>query len=212
MRGESTFKDEQFRDYAEKHLSREVEMLRWTASFLGGFHTATLSSGKIAGAMADAFRESSLESFAMHSRNLIDFLYLRNHYGRDRSTDIVIEDYVGDEVVAETLIPITENLENAKTKADKLVAHLSKERETFGFYQKAWMYSQVVNDLLKALRSVIYEIPGELRSGRFESSVSNSLPLLIDIRLRQYAEEDVKGPGLAMEYGPQYQPDTYSHA
>lgn len=212
MKGENQFDQVQLREYAEKHLSREVEMLRWTGSFLGGFSMAKLSSGRIAGDIAAAFEQSSLESFAMHSRNLIDFLYLRNHYGHDRPNDIVVEDYVGDKVVASKLIPITGMLEGAKTKADKLVAHLSMERETFGYYEKAWMYSQIVGDLLNALRSVVYEIPDHLQSGRFVASLSSSLPLLIDIRLRQHAEEDKRGPGLAIEYGMWYKPDTYMQA
>ena len=93
MKGDSQFDQSQLIEYAEKQLAREVEMLRWTGSFLAAFHTATLSSENIDGEIAAALRQSSLESFAMHSRNLIDFLYLRNHYRRDRSNDIVIEDY-----------------------------------------------------------------------------------------------------------------------
>ncbi len=212
MKGGTRLDDSELRQYAENHLAREVEMLRWTGSFLSAFTTATLSSERIAGDIAQAFRESSVESFAMHARNLIDFLYLRNHYGRDRSNDIVIEDYVGNDAVANRLVPITQLLIDARTKADKLIAHLATERETFGYYQKSWMFSQIAVDLLAALRSVVHDVPARLESGRLLRSVSSSLPLFIDIRLRQYSVDDERGPGLALEYGMWHRPQEYGHA
>jgi len=209
MRGENRFDTEELRQYAENHLSREVELLRWTGSFLNAFSTASLSSERIAGDIADAFQRSALESFGMHARNLIDFLYVRNYYHSDWPTDIVIEDYVSDSVISTKLIPITETLKDARIKADKLIAHLTVERETFGFYQKAWMYTFIAIDLLNALRSIANEIPAPLKSNRFLEAISTSLPLLFDIDLRQYSLEDRRGPGLAMEFGMWYQPDSY---
>lgn len=212
MKSDRHFNHAQLREYAEKHLSREVEMLRWTGSYLAGFSKASLSSLNVSGEIADTFKQSSLESFGLHSRNLIDFLYLRNHYGHYRKNDIVVEDYVGDEIVASKLIPITEMLKDAKIKANKLIAHLSMERETFDYYEKAWMYSQIAVDLLEGLRSVVYEIPKHLRSARFQASISKSLPLFIDIRFQQYSDDDERGPGLAMKYGMWHQPQTNGHA
>ena len=209
MKGENRFSNEQLKRYAEKHLSREVELLRWNASFLNGFFMSELSFSQVAGDIANALRETSLDSFAMHARNLIDLLYLRNHFNGDRSTDIVIEDYLGEDVVEDRLIGITDNLERAKTKADKLVAHLSMQRETFSYYEKSWIYSQVAVDLLEALRSVIYEIPDELQSDRLKEAVSDSLPLVFDLRLSPFAEDDERGPGIAISYGQYYMPDTY---
>ncbi len=202
----------QLRQYAENHIAREVEMLRWTGSFLSSFSKAAFVSVDISGDIAQALRGASLESFAMHSRNLIDFLYLRNHYGRDRANDIVVEDYVGDDTAAKKLIPITQQLIDARIKADKLVAHLSIERETFGYYEKAWMFSLIAVDLLTALRSVVYDIPSELRSGRLLGSVSSSLPLFIDITLREHSVDDERGPGLALEFGMWHRPKEYGPA
>jgi len=212
VKGERRLDKDQLARYADDHLAREVEMLRWTGSFLAAFSTLSLSSRSIEGDIAQAFRESSLESFAIHSRNLIDFLYLQNYYRRARPTDIILEDYVAASVIKDKLIPITALLKDARIKADKLVAHLSLERETFGFYQKAWMFNLIAVDLLEALRSVVDNIPAGFHCARFRRSVSRSLPLFTDIALRQYSEDDERGPGLAMEFGMWHRPNDYGPA
>jgi len=210
LKGEHTLDEVKLQAYLDRHLAREVEMLRWTGSFLKAF--TTLSSEKISGEISEAFQQSSLESFASHARNLIDFLYLKNHYRKDRPTDVVIEDFVSKDVVDQHLIPITEMLLDARIKANKLVAHLAVERETFGFYQRAWMYSQIAPQIFEALKSIVYKIPDNLQSDRLTSAISDSLPLFFDIRLRQHSENDERGPGFAMEFGMWYRPDEYGHA
>jgi len=74
------------------------------------------------------------------------------------------------------------------------------------------MYRQITAEVLDALRSIVYDIPEKLQSDRFKASLSISLPLVIDITLRQYSEEDERGPGLALEYGMWHRPDKYGHA
>ncbi len=210
MKGENRFSNDQLKSYAEEHIAREVELLRWNASFLNGFIYSELSFSQVSGDIAKALKETSLDSFAMHARNLIDFLYLRNHFKCDKTTDIVIEDYLGDDVVKDRLHGITYSLVDAKTKTNKLVAHLTIQRETYSYYEKSWIYSQIAVDLLKAFRSVIYDIPDELQSDRLKEAVSDSLPLVFDLRLIPYAEGDERGPGIAISFGQNYMPDTYS--
>lgn len=212
MNTENNFNPEQLRAYAEKHLAREVEMMRWAASFLNAFSTARLSSHQPAGKIAEALRAMSLESFVIHTRNLIDFLYLGTAYGEPHPTDITISNYLDETTLALKLISITDNLERARDKANKLVAHLSMQRESWGFYEKAWIVSRIENDLLDALRGVVHEIPDDLQSSRLRDALSESLPLAFDLRLLPYAEEDERGPGLSISYGRDYRPDIYGNA
>jgi hypothetical protein len=183
MKGANSFSDSQLRDYANLHIAYEVQMLRLSASVLYAFSAATLRSTKPEGTIVQSISNAFLESFAVHSRNLIDFLYLRNHYKKDRPTDIILEDYVPADAIKLSLPPISRLLIDAKTKADKQVAHLASDRLRYGQVERSWFYGEVFQEITRALRRVAQNIPlGRFPPALLESLSDSLAPILpIDI-------------------------------
>jgi hypothetical protein len=114
------FGDQYLLAYSEEHVVYEFDMFLWLARVCG--------SGARLGAptATDAARLSNvlIESFVVHLRNVIDFLYL----DRPKPTDVVAADFF-DPSVWEGLRPaISATLESARVRANKEIAHLTTER------------------------------------------------------------------------------------
>jgi len=88
------------------------------------------------------FINGLLNTFAVHARNLIDFLY-SGSINKDYATDIIIEDYVDKAVIDKALLKITLLLKDAQTKAHKQVAHLTMDRIQYEKAGKEWQFIEV---------------------------------------------------------------------
>ena len=163
--------DEELSEYADAHLAYELDMLRWSGSILYAYNIAALRGFSLESPLSQPIANALLESFAIHSRNLVDFLYLRNHYKKDRASDIVVEDYLDDRALQRTLPPISELLRDAKKKADKQVAHLACERLRYGVMDKSWMYAEITRELYTAFEQAVSHMP--------VSKVGRLLPTLV---------------------------------
>jgi hypothetical protein len=115
--------DQQLLDYSGEHLNYEIEMFRTTA--------AVLAAGGLARTDGNAY----LESWVIHLRNLIEFLYQDS----PRSTDITAHDFFanpGDWISART--SRTTTIDAAWTRANKEISHLTTERIAGVPPQKMW--------------------------------------------------------------------------
>lgn len=177
MKPPHTLSDSELKAYAEQHLQYECNMLAVTTGILGAL--PPLPSEDI---VSFAVRNGLLNSFAIHLRNLIDFLYSRSK-GKDKQTDIVIEDYIDEAEVARHLLPITPLLDSAIVKANKQVAHLTRERIDFEREGKEWQFIALADQVVKALASIAPYVPGTRISGELKGKLTRtSLTIpLVDI-------------------------------
>jgi hypothetical protein len=105
MKPPNMLTDTELLQCAEEHLLYEIDMLIWSAGIL-----AYLAGHKTEGYLAWAMNNGLLNTFALHARNLINFLYSRPRRS-EYATDVVLEDYVGDQVAASNRPQITRLLE-----------------------------------------------------------------------------------------------------
>jgi hypothetical protein len=172
--------DDNLKDYAEKHLQYEVDMLTWSAGIL-----AFLAKQNNAGQLPWAINNGLLNTFAVHARNLIYFLYSRSK-GKDYSTDLILQDYVDESDISSHLTPISPLLEEALIKANKQVAHLSMERIDYETTGKHWKFIEVTEHIRQSFASIIPYIPAlkmnsELRE---KLSIPNVTIPVVDITMK----------------------------
>jgi hypothetical protein len=168
MKSPHSLTDDELREYAEEHLQYEVDMLCWSAGIL-----AKLAPYKDKGLLPWAINNGLLTTFAVHARNLVQFLYFHSK-GKDYATDIVIEDYVDESTVAKALPPISPLLEEVLTKANKQAAHLTIERIEYDKAGKEWMWWEIVDHVFQALAPIVPHIPSSRISDGLRQKLSRT--------------------------------------
>lgn len=168
MKYPHSLSDDDLKDYAEKHLQDEVEMLTWSVGIL-----AFLAKKKNVSPLPWALSNGVLNTFAIHARNLIEFLYSRLK-GKDFTTDIIIQDYVDERDISLHLITISPLLEEALIKANKQVAHLSMERIDYERLGKRWKFIEVIGHIRHAFASIAPYIPSQKMSKKLRDKLSAS--------------------------------------
>ena len=140
--------DRQLED-ASEHVNYELDMLAATISFL------SKGSGETNQHTWNAY----LESFVIHLRSVIDFLYPPTNHKQD---DILAEDYVTNVAEWNNDRPAKTNLlRDAKTKADKQVAHLTYARVSA---DKDWNWEGISADLNKVVICFFDHLPDGRRT------------------------------------------------
>jgi len=175
MRLPNFLADDELKNYAETHLQYEVNMLSLSVSVL-----ASLARRANTSPLPWLLSNGILNTFAIHARNLIDFLYSRSR-GRDYPTDIIIQDYVGDNEISLHLRPISPLLEKALIKANKQVAHLSMDRIEYERLGKEWRYIEVMGHIRDAFASIAPYVPAAKMSSELRgklSATSVAIPLV----------------------------------
>jgi len=160
--------DGELKAYAEEHLQYEVDMLTWAAGTLAFF-----APHKDKGLIPWTINNALVESFASHARNLIDFLYSRS-CRKDYDTDIVIQDYVAADVLAEVLPEISTLLYEALIKANKQVAHLTLDRIKYEKAGKEWEFIEIVRHIYQAFASIAPHIPNSKISDELRQKLSKT--------------------------------------
>jgi hypothetical protein len=168
MKPPNSLSDSDLKNYAEEHLQYEVEMLTWSAGIL-----ASLVQRKNLNPLPWAINNGLLNTFAIHARNLTDFLYSRSK-GKDSPTDIIIQDYVDMEDITGHLIPISPILEEVKIKANKQVAHLTMERINYEKLGKQWNFIEILRQIKGAFASITPYIPSQKMSKKLKEILSAS--------------------------------------
>jgi len=186
--------DAELLDYADQHIDYELQMLIWTAGLL-----RALGPIKADGLIAWCANNSVMNSFAMHARNLVDFLYSRS-LGSDHPTDIVLQDYVSHLGPQSPLPPITVLLKSVKTKADKQVAHLTLDRIRYEKVGKGWDTVEIARTIAGAFKAVAPLFPETRSSQAFRDLISFPklrIPL-IDAQIQLHELGDPIGVRIAL--------------
>lgn len=184
MKPPYTLSDTELIKYADEHLQYEVDMLTWSSGIM-----AFLAIHKEEGHLPWAMNNGLLNSCALHTRNLINFLFSRTR-GNDHPTDIIVEDYIDSGIVVSSLVEISPLLEEALTKASKQVAHLSLERIKYEQAGKEWKFLDLNKQIRASLASIVPHIPSSRISNPLRQKLGQS-----DVRIPLVDINIIKSPG-----------------
>jgi hypothetical protein len=179
--------DDDLREFAAHHLIYEVEMvaglvwrlLRHQALFLTWDGDANPLMKEI---MDMAGRNADIESFGLHTRILVDFLYDQ----RGKETDAIARDYVNDPSAWQRARPKKpRDLKLVNERVGIEVAHLSYLRSA---PSKDWPYPKIWD----ALRSVLREFVSQVDPDRAGKDVIE--------RMREVLEAPITDPQHALRF------------
>jgi len=115
-----------------------------------------LSSQATSGSM---LHNSVLESFLVHLRNLIDFLYLP----KCKKDDVLAEDYFQDPEVWLKLRPLQGNdLKKAKQRTNKLLSHLTYTRLKMAKSETQWDHISLRSEIMSRIAVFLDNVPKDL--------------------------------------------------
>ncbi len=116
-----------------------------------------LSKGYPPGTMKNAL----LESFALHVRNLIDFLYAEN----PSSDDVYAGDFFPCKEDWVKIRPqITSLLEKVKKRANKEISHSTYSRIEVNQEEKKWRFVEIFQEMGRAFDAFVEKVDEELLS------------------------------------------------
>jgi hypothetical protein len=179
MRSPYSLTDDELKAYAEEHLQYEVDMLTWSAGVL-----AFLASHKDKGALPLVINNGLLNTFGVHARTLIDFIYSRSRKS-DHPSDIIIEDFIDEATLKNNLSGISPLLNKTLHKANKQIAHLTINRIEYGEVGKEWKFIEVAQHICQALASIAPCIPSSRISDNLKQKISRQLEIpKVDISIK----------------------------
>lgn len=147
--------DQELHDYAADHLYYELLMLYETAMRL--VHDPAIQTDWI-------LRNAMIESFTIHARALVLFLYR----SKQRPDDVTAEEYVKDPVAWRAARgPIPPDLQTVIERTGKEIAHLTTGRFPAGDPRKAWSPEPIFRLFFDPLKRFVTDVP----PGRLDSSV-----------------------------------------
>ena len=127
----------QLQEMSREHISYEIQMFVFTASKVR------------AGGMDTLENNAMLETFLLHARCLLDFLYPP---ATPRSDDVLANDFFEDPSILRRALPATLPMSSyLKSRTGKEVAHLTYERLNVTPTQKVWNFGEIHDQLGKAL-------------------------------------------------------------
>jgi hypothetical protein len=127
------------------HIRYELDMLTIVAN--------ALKSG-IAG--KSPLNNSLIESFAIHVRNLIDFIWPNN----PSNDNVISDDFFNDKNIWSNVKPqITGNLNKARLRAHKEIAHISYDRLKVSPENKPWDFITITKEISYAMNLFFNNIP-----------------------------------------------------
>jgi hypothetical protein len=129
--------DQQLLDYSGEHLNYEIEMFRTTAAHLAR------------GGLTRTDANAHLESWVIHLRNLIAFLY----EDAPQSSDVTAHDFFPKPGAWKGLrTQMSTDIQAARTRANKEVSHLTTQRIAGVPLQKMWKTPQLTAEVVDELR------------------------------------------------------------
>ena len=133
---------------ASKDLLYEIDMLDFTAKAL-----LRPSAGK------SRIRNAVIESFAIHARNLIHFLYP----GKPERDEVTASKYFMGRVKWEDVRHvISDTLKSARGRADREIAHLTFGRQKVTLAKKGWPVAEIHRDIFAVLSLFLLRVPDSL--------------------------------------------------
>lgn len=141
------FSDSYLLAFSAEHLVYEVDMFFWMVEVLTRPSVIRATSA----AEATRLNNALIEVFAIHLRNLVDFLYLE----RPQPTDVVAADFCAAGTWEAVKPPITRSLEAARVRANKEIAHLTSQRIAGTPPKKAWDPRALAAEIRPLLQLVV---------------------------------------------------------
>lgn len=135
---------------ALKHLNYEINMLQDTIKFLGKENIPT------------PVEYALLESFAIHARVLIHFLYPSGKIDKD---DVLAWDFfqrMGGKPQDWPDEPVS--FKTARTRVNKEIAHLTYHRQRVKPEDKGWFYAKFGEEILTIVNHFLAAIPPDLEN------------------------------------------------
>lgn len=125
----------------------------------------SLAQGMVSGiAGQGVINNALLESFSIHARALLDFLYAEN----PRRDDVIAEDFLENPDKWHRVRPAkTDTLKKVHSRVGKEVAHLTYARLGLTHEMKQWPFVQIANDLSAALNGFLRIVPRQLLGARW---------------------------------------------
>jgi hypothetical protein len=147
---------------ASKHLRYEYRMFIEIANTLSArrFKDDTI------------IKPALLESFTIHTRNLLYFLYSKN----PREDDVIAEDFLDDQEIWRSKRPKKSDvLENIHCRVGKEVAHLTYARYDVIFEAEAkpWSISEIASEVDQIFRKFIQLVPPRRLSPEMKSAIKS---------------------------------------
>lgn len=133
----AAYTDQQLLDYSEEHLMYELNILQWLVDEIPKTKKGFQLSAYI-------------DDFAVHLRGLTDFLY--STQATARPDDLVAPDFF-DTPASWTPGTVPAKLEEARTRMNKEVGHITYKRKTGMDPAKPWPVSELFNEILPALKA-----------------------------------------------------------
>jgi hypothetical protein len=168
MRPPNSLTDEELMKYANEHIAYEILMLMSADAIL-----RPITPVKHEHWLVYACNCTAMTSYALHARNLIDFLYLRKiniekgRKGEPRS-DVVVEDYIPNEILEAHRPPLTPTLDEARKKADKQAAHLTSDRiAEYTGRKKVWQVQSITRNITTVFHNLASHFPPSKTSDAF---------------------------------------------
>jgi hypothetical protein len=138
------FSDEYLHSYSHEHVYYEFDMMLELASNLeAGLPIESAVPGR-----AEFLMMALLESWVLHVRNVIDFLYPV----RPRETDVIAADFHQEGAWSALCPTISSSLQEAKRRADKELAHMTTGRIAGTPPEKVWEVSALAAELTPLMR------------------------------------------------------------
>lgn len=138
------FAEGYLRKYADEHLQYEVDMFLWLSNVCGG----GVRIQAVGVAETTRISNALIESFVIHLRNVIDFLYI----DKPQPSDIVAADYCSPSTWALAGTAISHKLDDARTRSNKEIAHLTTARKAGVPPDKAWDFRGLTLELRTILK------------------------------------------------------------
>lgn len=181
-----------------EHLLYEIQMLFGTVQTL-----STIEHSKQSDFESSVMYNALLESFTIHTRILLDFLYSTNPY----PDDAIAEDFFDDGNMWVQFRPAETSLLNSiHYKVGKRVAHLTYARLNVESKEESWKYLRIAEEISEILSKFLHLVPASRISKSFREFISRTVDAEeIKVILNMYPKpSDPGGVSLSLD------PATYS--
>jgi hypothetical protein len=157
------FSDPYLLEYSKHHVWYEVAMFFGIVDMVSRQVICARSEEE-----AKILNSSLIEAFAVHFRNVLDFLY-NDH---PRPTDVVAADFCASDSWKDARPPLSQFLQGHRDRMNKQIGHLTTERYTGDAPEKRWPFQ----DLANAVRPLLTLFVAQARPSALSPRVAEVIP------------------------------------
>ena len=139
------FSDSYLLAYSADHVWYEVRMFFGIVDVVSRRAQMTCVASR---AVMETLNNSLIEAFAVHLRNVVDFLY----NDQPKPTDVVAADFCAPSSWHAVRPTISQVLEDARNRTNKQIAHLTTERLTGDSPGKRWPFVALADEVRPLLK------------------------------------------------------------